>query len=634
MQGSFLEKIFNMRDWLRKFALELPRSQKRLVFLCFDFFALISIVWLSYTLRFGVMFTPSSKQFMLMLAAPIVAIPIFIRLGIYRAVIRYLPERAIWTILFAVGLATIAWVFIAFATEMTGGQGVPRSIPLLYFAFAVLVIGGSRFFAKSIIVGPKGSAIAGNAVLIYGAGNAGSQLCSAIAAQGHNYVAGFVDDDPTIWGTEVVGVRVHNPERIDSLISDYGVKEIIISIPSISASKRRDIVDALSQYNVKIRTLPLLSDLVEGKYLINQIRVIDIDELLGRSSVPAQADLLETALQNKSILITGAGGSIGAELCKLAIKWNPEKIVLYEANEFALYTIQQTLLDRGFKNVVSVLSSIENRSALKSAIMDNDVDVIFHAAAHKHVPLLEENVIEGVRNNILGTKCVAEVAAETSVERVVLISSDKAVRPTNVMGATKRWAEEIMRNHANLADERKTGQVFACVRFGNVLGSNGSVVPKFRAQIERGGPITLTDSAMTRYFMSIHEAAELIVQASALASGGDIFVLEMGKSVPIIELARNMIQLAGLTVRDASNPNGDIEIIETGIRPGEKLYEELFYDEATVTRTTHTKIMRAKTQSTNSSNNVPVALEQLERALDRKDETEVRNVLFDFVRRK
>ncbi|MCZ4271540.1 polysaccharide biosynthesis protein [Maritalea porphyrae] len=620
-----------MRQWLRKFAMAMPRAQKRLIFLCFDFITLLGIVWLSYSLRLGQLFEPSLKQLMVMVAAPIVAIPIFIRLGIYRAVIRYLPDRAIWTILFAVGIATVAWVFIAFATEMTGGDGVPRSVPILYFAFSVLVIGGSRFLAKAIVVGSSGSSLSKDAVLIYGAGDAGSQLCSAMIAQGHRYVAGFVDDDKTIWGTEVVGVRVHSPERIDSLISDYGVKEIILSIPTLSANKRREIVDGLSKHNVKIRTLPLLSDLVEGKYLINQIRVIDIDELLGRSSVPAQPDLLESALQDKTVLITGAGGSIGAELCKLAIKWKPKKIVLFEANEFALYTIQQTLLERGYKDIVSVLSSIENRSTLREVIEKNDVEVVFHAAAHKHVPLLEENVIEGVRNNVMGTRAVAEVAAEEGVERVILISSDKAVRPTNVMGATKRWAEEIIRHQSNLAEERGTGQVFASVRFGNVLGSNGSVVPKFKAQIERGGPITLTDPAMTRYFMSIHEAAELIVQASSLATGGDIFVLEMGKPVPITELARNMVQLAGLSVRDGANPNGDIEIVQTGIRPGEKLFEELFYDEGSVSVTSHSKIMRAKTKSQNSSNKLPAELEKLEAVLAKKDEDAVRKILFGFV---
>lgn len=620
-----------MRQWLRKFAMAMPRAQKRLIFLCFDFTTLFAIVWLSYSLRLGQLFEPSMKQFMVMVAAPIVAIPIFIRLGIYRAVIRYLPDRAIWTILFAVGIATVAWVFIAFATEMTGGDGVPRSVPILYFAFAVLLIGGSRFAAKAVVVGPSGSGLSKDAVLIYGAGDAGSQLCAAMIAQGHRYVAGFVDDDTSIWGTEVVGVRVHSPARIDSLISDYGVKEIIISIPTLSANKRREIVDELSKHNIKIRTLPLLSDLVEGKYLINQIRVIDIDELLGRSSVPAQASLLENALQDKTVLITGAGGSIGAELCKLAIKWKPKKIVLFEANEFALYTIQQTLLERGFNDIVSVLSSIENRSTLREVIDTNKVQVVFHAAAHKHVPLLEENVIEGVRNNVLGTRTVAEVAADAGVERVILISSDKAVRPTNVMGATKRWAEEIIREQSNLAEERGTGQVFACVRFGNVLGSNGSVVPKFKAQIERGGPITLTDPAMTRYFMSIHEAAELIVQASALATGGDIFVLEMGKPVPISELARNMVQLAGLTIRDDANPNGDIEIIQTGIRPGEKLFEELFYDETSVSGTTHTKIMRAKTKRQNLRNELPAELKKLEAVLVDKNEDAVRKVLFDFV---
>ena len=607
-----------MRFWLRDFAAKISRQQKRLVFLCFDFIALTFIVWLSYSLRLGELFTPSFKQIILMLAAPVVAIPIFVRFGIYRAVIRYLPDRAIWTILYAVGLATIAWVFIAFVTEMTGGDGVPRSIPIFYFVFSVLAIGASRFLAKAVVVGPSAPRAKGAAVLIYGAGEAGAQLCAALVSQGRNYVAGFVDDNPALWGTEVGGVRVHSPERIDSLIADFGIAEIVISIPSISAIQRRKLVENLSQYSIKIRTLPLLSDLVEGKYLINQVREIDIDELLGRSSVPAQSELLSSALEGKTVLVTGAGGSIGSELCKLATKWQPKKIVLFEANEFALYTIQQELLERGFNDVVATLASTLDRRKLENVIKQHDVDVIFHAAAHKHVPLLEENTLEGVQNNIFGTLAVAETAMDLGVGRVVLISSDKAVHPTNVMGATKRWAELIIRYQSMRVEESGNTQIFAAVRFGNVLGSNGSVVPRFKAQIERGGPITLTDPAMTRYFMSIHEAAELIVQASSLASGGDIFVLEMGESVKISDLAKNMVRLAGLNVRDEENPNGDIELVQTGIRPGEKLFEELFYDQASVNITDHPKIMRAK-RSGLTKRDVPAALEQMRSALAAED---------------
>ena len=615
---------------LRAWAAGSSRTTKRAIFLAFDFFALIAAVWAAYSLRLGTWFWPNEKQLMLMLAAPLVAMPIFVRLGIYRAIIRYLPDRAVWTIVYAVALAAFAWVFIIFVTEMTGGSGVPRSIPIIYFFIAVMVVGASRFLAKLLVLGPSRPVRSGNAVAIYGAGNAGQQLCSALIDQRQSYVAGFFDDNPALWGNEVAGVRVHNPADVEALIADYGISEIVISIPSISARKRREIIEKLSPLGIKIRTLPLLSDLVEGKYLINQLREIDIDELLGRSSVPSQPELLETAISGKTVMITGAGGSIGSELAKTCSKWNPKKIILFEANEFALYQIEQSLVAKGGVEIVPVLGSILNRQALENAIKTHGVDVIYHAAAHKHVPLLEENVIEGVTNNVLGTLAVAEVAYATDVERVVLISSDKAVNPTNVMGATKRWAELIVRWHSTLAEENNTGQIFAAVRFGNVLGSNGSVVPTFRTQIEQGGPITLTDERMTRYFMSIHEAAELIAQASAIATGGDVFVLEMGRPVKIQDLASNMVQLAGLTVRDADNPNGDIEIAVTGIRPGEKLFEELFYNEDNVTQTKHSKIMRAK-RSGRTNRDVPKGLKELRAALEARDVEEVKQKLFSFI---
>jgi FlaA1/EpsC-like NDP-sugar epimerase len=619
----FTEKL---RSWVAGSS----RVHKRIVFLVFDFFALIAAVWAAYSLRLGSWFVPSEKQLLLMIAAPIVAMPIFIRLGIYRAVIRFLPDRAIWTIIYAVALASIAWVFIVFLTEMSGGEGVPRSIPIIYFFIATLVVGASRFMAKALVVGPTKPVRASNVVAIYGAGNAGIQLCSALIDQRSSYVAGFLDDNKNLWGTEVAGVRVYDPKLVTNLVKDFGVNEIIISIPSISATKRREIVESLSNLGIRIRTLPLLSDLVEGKYLINQLREIDIDELLGRSSVPARPELLQTAISGQTILVTGAGGSIGSELVSICSKWQPKRVVLFEANEFALYKIQQKMLSKGGIEIVSVLASVLDEDALKQAIEANDVDIVFHAAAHKHVPLLEENVIEGVTNNVFGTLNVAKIVSQSSVKRLVLISSDKAVNPTNVMGATKRWAELIIRFYSMKAEETKSGQIFAAVRFGNVLGSNGSVVPTFREQIEKGGPVTLTDERMTRYFMSIHEAAELIAQASAMAGGGDVFVLEMGEPVKIIDLARNMINLAGLTIRDEQTPNGDIEIVVTGIRPGEKLFEELFYNEDTVTVTDHPKIMRAK-RSGRTNRDVASGLKELELLLKKRDEQAIKQKLFSFI---
>ena len=375
--------------------------------------------------------------------------------------------------------------------------------------------------------------------------------------------------------------------------------------------------------------MPSIVDLVTGKYLVSQIKEIDVVELLGRSSVPPDPTLIRQLVVGRSIMVTGAGGSIGSELCRKIGLWKPQRLVLLEANEFALYQIEQELTEFPDLIVVPVLGSVADPTRVGEALARNDVQVVFHAAAHKHVPLVEANALEGIKNNVFGTAAVAEAAFAQGVEHFVLISTDKAVRPTNVMGATKRWAELIVGDVAARAEERGTGQQFCAVRFGNVLGSNGSVVPLFKKQIASGGPVTLTDAAMTRYFMSIEEAAELIVQAGALSRGGDVFLLDMGEPMLISELAENMVRLAGLTVRSEANPGGDIEIVVTGKRPGEKLYEELFYDASSAQVTEHAKIMRA------ASREVPVdistSLAALRTALEANDEARARHILFELV---
>jgi FlaA1/EpsC-like NDP-sugar epimerase len=381
---------------------------------------------------------------------------------------------------------------------------------------------------------------------------------------------------------------------------------------------------------VKVRTLPSLREIASGKYQVNQLREIDIDDLLGRSSVPADPGLLQQMIAGRTILVSGGGGSIGSELCRIIARLEPKALVILEANEFALYQIERTLSRDPALRVVPVLGSVTDESLVRRILRAENIEVVFHAAAHKHVPLLEANVLEGVRNNVFGTRTLVRCAFEAGVRDFVLISSDKAVRPTNVMGATKRWAELITRQFGDRATAERDGQRFSAVRFGNVLGSNGSVVPLFREQIANGGPVTLTDERMTRYFMSIHEAAELIVQAGALSEGGDIFLLEMGQPVKIRDLAENMIRLAGLSLRSPQEPAGDIEISVTGIRPGEKLYEELFYDETQATRTRQPKILRAK-MARRSNFDLDVALAELQAALEAADEAEVRRILFDVI---
>ena len=604
----------------------MPRPAKRVVLIGFDALVLAGAVWVSYSLRYSAPFMPTPAQWLLIAAAPVVAIPIFIRHGLYRAVIRYLPERAIWTMLQAMTLAALAWVAVVFVTEMAGNGIVPRSVPFFYWMIGLLFIAGSRFAAKHFIWAPREDQLKSGQILIYGAGEAGSQLASALRSQGRRLIAGFLDDNPGLQGRDVAGLRVYSPDYLPQLIANFGIQEVILSMPSVSSVQRQRIVADLTRHPIKIRTLPHIADLLAGKYLVNQIREIDIDELLGRSSVPAEAELLGEMIRGRSILVTGAGGSIGSELCRLVARWSPKRLVLLEQNEFALYNIHRELLDQTDAEIVPVLASVTDEAAVRRALGAGQIDVLFHAAAHKHVPLVEANALEGMRNNVFGSLCITRAAFEAGVQQFVLISSDKAVRPTNVMGATKRWAELIMRHYAGLAEAAGTGQRFCAVRFGNVLGSNGSVVPLFREQIAKGGPVTLTDPAMTRYFMSIHEAAELIVQAAALSDGGDVFLLEMGAPVKISDLARNMIQLAGHTVRDADNPGGSIEIVTVGSRPGEKMFEELFYDASSAHPTRHPKILRASLRG--PSHEVPEALEALEAAIKRQDEGAARAELF------
>ena len=618
-----------MTDRLRRLAQDLPRPWKRLILMAFDAAAIVFVLWLSYSLRLGTHFLPSSKQLLLMALAPVVALPVFYRMGLYHAVIRHLPERAVWTIFQAMSLATLVWLALLFLAEVTRIGELPRSIPVFYWLFGTILVTVGRFAAKYFLTRPVQYNARSNVVVIYGAGEAGVQLANALRSHGNNYVAAFIDEKESLQGRDVAGVRVYKPASLGALIDEFGVQEVLVSLPSASPLRRQEILADLSKHPVKIRALPAINDLVAGKYLVSQLREIDIDDLLGRSSVPADPDLLRQMLDKKIILVSGAGGSIGSELTKLIIKWRPAKLILLEANEFALYQIERILQGNGEVPVVPVLGSVTDEVLVYRTLKEHGVQVVFHAAAHKHVPLVEINALEGVRNNVFGTEVIARASRDLGVDHFVLISTDKAVRPTNVMGATKRWAEFIVSHYGTMAQETR-GAHFCIVRFGNVLGSNGSVVPLFKEQIASGGPVTLTDERMTRYFMSIHEAAELIIQAGALSRGGDVFLLDMGEPIHIRELAENMIRLAGLALRTESYPEGDIEINVVGQRPGEKLYEELFYDPASAQRTDHSKILRG-TGGDRSRGEVEVALARLSEALREQNEPEVRRLLFEYI---
>ncbi|WP_297107245.1 nucleoside-diphosphate sugar epimerase/dehydratase [uncultured Devosia sp.] len=610
-----------------QYIIGMPRHWKRVVQVGSDVVALCVVLWGSYSLRYNTLFVPDADQALLMAAAPCVALPIFIRMGLYRSVIRYLPERAVWTIFQAMTLATLAWVFVAFLTSLAVGETVPRSVPIIYWALATIVMVSTRFAAKMILWPREKATSVGGQLVIYGAGNAGQQLAAALRGSGKGLVVGFIDDNPGLHGREVAGIRVYHPEYLQTLVRNYGVGEVILCMPSVSAQRRQELLASLTPLSLRIRILPAIADIAAGKYLISQVREIDIDELLGRSIVPADGNLLRTMIEGRSIMVTGAGGSIGSELCRLVARWKPARLVLLEANEFALYQIDRELRSAELAPV-AVLASVRDGETVDATIKQYGIDAIFHAAAHKHVPLVEENALEGIRNNVFGTQVLLDRAFHNGVKNFILISSDKAVRPTNVMGATKRWSELLVHSYAARAQAEQTGQKFAAVRFGNVLGSSGSVVPLFREQIAKGGPVTLTDEGMTRYFMSIHEAAELIVQAGTLSQGNDVFLLDMGSPIAIMDLATNMIRLAGLSVRDAHNPAGDIRIDVMGKRPGEKMFEELFYDPHTVETTSHPKIMRA---SPAAAMDISPQVVLLRRALEARDEIAARSILFDVI---
>ena len=613
---------------LREWGAELPRNWKRVFFIFFDIFALVAIVWVSFCIRFSAFFVPNAEQLLIILAAPAIALPVFVRMGLYRSVLRYLPERVIWTIVQAVSIATLIWVSLAFLTRMTGAEGIPRTIPVIYWVASVAVIAGSRFGAKWLLWGPSRAQLLTRQTLIYGTGDAATQLASALRSTNERLVIGFVSEDPSLVSMDIMGVRVYAPTDIPALVANFGIGEIIITSAS-SVAKQRDLLAGIGSTAVKIRILPPIADLAAGKYLVSYLRDIDIEDLLGRSEVPANPALLTRMIQDQVIMITGAAGSIGSAVTKRVAGLKPAKLIMVEFNEHGLYEINREILKSATFPVVPVLGSICDGALLDRTISEHGVTTIYHCAAYKHVGLVEDNILEGVRNNVFGTEELTRAAHENNVENFILISSDKAVRPTNVMGATKRWAELIVRYYGN----QSAGNVkrnFASVRFGNVIGSSGSVVPLFKEQIAAGGPVTVTDTQMTRYFMSVREAAELIIQAGALSESGDILLLEMGEPVSIMQLAVDMILLAGLTVRDDDDPEGDIAIEIVGARNGEKIHEELFYDPDGVTPTAHPKIMRGRVLNARARE-VPVMVAKLHDAVAARDEDEVREILFDYV---
>jgi FlaA1/EpsC-like NDP-sugar epimerase len=582
--------------------LALPRSAKRMIALCVDVCLCILTAWIAICFRYEAWVTLQGNQWLAVLASPLLAVPLFYVFGLYRAIFRFAGREALVAVARSVGIYALIYSVIFTAV---GFRDVPRTIGLLQPLLLLLSVGAVRLLARQLLGETYSSGLrAINAinVLIYGAGDSGAALATSLAKNKEMRVVGFLDDNPSLHRGLLMGLDVYDPKDVISITDRFDVHDVLLAMPSISRARRNDILKTLSSAKITIRTLPTLSDLALGRVQTNDLRELDIEDLLGRDAVLPDASLLAKNVFNKTVLITGAGGSIGSELCRQIARIGPTTLVLLELNEFALYTIQEELLAMQGKTagmatkIVPILASVQDKPRLMQLFAQWQPDTIYHAAAYKHVPLVEDNPVIAIHNNVFGTLHVTQAAIACGASDMVLISTDKAVRPTNIMGATKRMAELVMQALAHEA--RASGQTtrLSIVRFGNVLGSSGSVVPKFRQQIREGGPLTLTHADITRYFMTIPEAAQLVIQAGGLARpetlDAEIFLLDMGEPVKIFDLARMMIELSGLTLISADNPDGDIAIATTGLRPGEKLYEELLIDHD-AQPTQHVKIMRA-----------------------------------------
>ena len=614
---------------LIKWFLSLSRVVKRLIMMFVDVLLIVTILALSFSMRLGEWFWPQGDLVYLLFFAPLVAIPIFIKFGLYRAIVRYIGFKALWVIVQAVSLYALVWGVIVL---LSGAQGVPRSVILINWILGMLLIGGSRIIGRWWFSDKKSYSV--NAfdkrknVLVYGAGSAGIQLATALTySQELNPIA-FIDDEPTLSNHQIMGLKVYSSNNLGELVASMKIEEVLLAIPSVSRNRRNEIINNLEPYPVLVRTVPGVSELAQGKLKINDLNVVSINDLLGRDPVPPNQNYLRADITNKVVMITGAGGSIGSELCRQIIQLQPKKIVLFEQNEFSLYTIDQELIQKNLKiDIAPILGSVLDSKQVERVCKTFSVQTIYHAAAYKHVPMIELNNFSGIENNIFGTLSCAEAAVLSNVDTFVLISTDKAVRPTNIMGATKRFSEMILQALSKKYNDKATN--FSMVRFGNVLDSSGSVIPLFNKQIKEGGPVTVTDPAIIRYFMTIPEAAQLVIQAGAMSKGGDVFVLDMGEPVKILYLAKKMIHLSGLNIKDSNNPNGDIEILFTGLRPGEKLYEELLIGDS-VLETEHQLILRSNEEMLPWSD-LKLILNKLKTSVDKQNLEGARQALIEAV---
>ena len=567
------------------FFLNLNRASKTVCLMFSDYLILVLSFWSSLSIRSNSFFILSDETSMLVLISPLISVPIFYFFGLYNSMTRYTSYQSIRVIIFGVSIYTTLWFMLLL---YIGIFEKPYDFLIINWILTIFLIGGLRIVTRWLLTAEESSS---SKVVIYGAGSAGIQLKSAIEYNPSIKVSGFLDDDPNIQGLDIENIRVYKPSSLPKLIDKKGISQVLIALPTITRSEKVALLQSLKKYPLEIRSLPDLRDIVEGKVLVSDLKKIKIGDLLGRAPRKPDIKLLSKDISNKAILVIGAGGSIGSQLAREIITNQPSKLVLMDISEFSLYKIENELIRNNAEiDIVPIIGNVIDQKFLSKIIKKFNIKTVYHTAAYKHVPMVEKNIVSAIKVNVFGTLSAINASIESSVDSFVFISTDKAVRPTNIMGATKRFAELTLQAISHL-EANKGNLRISIVRFGNVLGSSGSVVPLFEQQIKEGGPVTVTDPNIIRYFMTIKEASQLVIQSGAMGKKGDIFVLDMGEQIKISQLAEDMIRLSGMTVKNQENPDGDIEIIFTGLRPGEKLYEELFIGNK-VSRTDHDQIMR------------------------------------------
>ena len=609
---------------LTKNIINLPRYSKRIIAILIDIGLCVFCTWFAFYLRLEKFIQINDVTILAVLISIILAIPIFWLIGLYKTIFRFQGSSIIFTLF----VASFVYSLLYFAViTIYGIQGIPRSIGIIQPILLFLTVSSTRIAIKFLFLPNSKKTKNKTNVLIYGAGSAGRQLLTSLENNPEMKVVGFLDDDPQFHRQIILGQTVYDPLKIDKIITTKKIYLVLLALPSITRQKRNQIINNLNEYNVNVKTLPSVQDIVDGKISVSDIKDLSIDDLLNREQVEPNLELLSKNIKSKVVMVTGAGGSIGSEISRQIIKLKPKRLILIELNEFALYKISEDLknLNHNIK-IISLLLNIQNKLKIEEVFKSFNIDTIYHAAAYKHVPLVEENICESVNNNVFGTFILAEAALKYNISNFVLVSSDKAVRSTNVMGATKRLAEICVQS---LYDNQNKQSKFAIVRFGNVLESSGSVIPKFKKQINDGGPVTLTHPDVTRYFMTIFEASQLVMQAGAMAEKCEVYVLDMGKSVKIKDLIEKMIKLSGLSIKDSKNLEGDIEIKITGLRPGEKLYEELLMGD-NPQKTFHEKIQKAQDPFI-SFIRLKIDLNHLTNLIEENKVEEVKNMLSKLV---